>query len=185
MFPRDFVDLVNFEGRGEPFYFGLGFIKVRLSDRMSCNFYHPELIATVGPEEVHDHRYDFISTVYAGELTNEIFTVFHEPDNPTHSVWDATCKEGEEEQKLYDARTELQNIFILTAGSTYTMQKDQFHKVSADQGAITYLSRQLPIVKKTSRVLRAIGAPPACPYATKIPVDELYAKIEELYSTLQ
>lgn len=168
---------------GEPYYFGLGFIKCRISKDESMNFYVSSLAATVGEEEVHDHRYDFVSTIVAGTLTNE---VFHCPKLTVsaYEVWGATCVEGEEETKLFDTTPTYVGTFTMNAGSRYEIQRDTFHRVSPGKdGAVTYLKRG-PIDKQLARVVRPKGAAKTCPYAKKYESRELYEMIERLYANL-
>jgi hypothetical protein len=182
-FPETYVGFADLEI--EPFYFGLGFIKARLDQNRSMNFYDPELEAIVGPEEVHDHRYDFMSRIMAGALINEIYSAFIQPVayTHTHAVWDATCIEGEKELIKGYATPILQNTMVLSAGSVYSMGMNQFHSVQSVTGAITCLVRQV-VTKRTARVLRPIGEPPLCPYAKKFPKYELMKRIEKLYAKL-
>lgn len=189
-FPLSFGELKALNPK--PFYFGLGFIKVRLDKHRSMNFYDPQLTATVGPEEVHDHRYDFTSTIIAGYLVNEIYAAdiwfpsgigAPNPAGHSHAAWDATCMEGEEERIIGYGTPEKTNTFMLTAGSIYTMHRDQFHSVASQGGCITGIYRK-EIVKSFARVLRPVGEPAMCPYANKMPEDELMLRIERLMETL-
>src|SRR5271168_5571627 len=56
----------------EPYWFGLGFIQLKLSDTERMHFWLPE-IPHPEREEIHNHRYDFTSTVLAGHLMHEVW----------------------------------------------------------------------------------------------------------------
>ncbi len=184
-FPKDYESFLKYEGRKEPYYFGLGFIKVRLSDQLSMNFYDPELGASLPPEEIHNHRYDFTSYVLAGEFTNVLYK-FKSFDSAIsdYVVYAAKCAEGEEPELMYGvSRPREIASFTMSAGSWYHMQHSQFHKVEAQKGAITCLMRGV-FVTETAQVVRLKDSPSVCPYSVKHPQDELLARIKRLYEEL-
>lgn len=39
----------------KPYYFGLGFIQLKINKSQRIHFWHSELIKTAGDEEIHDH----------------------------------------------------------------------------------------------------------------------------------
>src|SRR5579863_7289598 len=56
----------------EPYWFGLGFIQLKLNDTARMHFWLPE-IPHPEREEIHNHRYDFSSIVLAGHLLHEVW----------------------------------------------------------------------------------------------------------------
>ena len=53
-----------------PQYFGLGFIQCKINQHERVHIYHPDLMPIVNiEEEIHNHRYDFESTILMGKLT--------------------------------------------------------------------------------------------------------------------
>lgn len=179
-------DFLTHPGRGEPYHFGLGFIKCRISDTVSVNFYHPDLEVTADAEEWHNHRYDFESSVYAGTFVNEVATVTYSDSDEwmSHAVWEANCKPDAAHARLSFAAPSSVTRSTLVAGSSYSLRHDAFHRVSAVGGAITVLKRG-PIQTEATRVLRPIeDGPPVCPYSPKKTPDEIYRLIADLYLTL-
>lgn len=182
-----FNDFVNDKERGEPYYFGLGFIKCRLNETFSANFYHPDLMKdiTSTEEEWHDHKYGFASKIVKGELINDIANLCNVgSETATHEMWMAECKPGEEMKILSEATPEISLSTIMCAGSQYIISHDTFHRVKAPIGAITLLWRGEK-KKEYARVLKPkIQGSPTCPYSAKKSSEELYAKIEDLYARL-
>lgn len=179
-------DFLTYPGRGEPYHFGLGFIKCRLSDTVSVNFYHPALEVTADAEEWHNHRYDFESTVHAGTFVNEIASVTYSDSDEwmSHVVWKASCKPDAEQERISFAAPSSVTRSTLVAGSSYTMRHDAFHRVSTDGGAITVLKRGR-FRTETTLVLRPIAdGPLVCPYSPKKTEGEIYDLIGDLYSIL-
>jgi hypothetical protein len=184
-FPVTFNEFKNLPGRKDPFYFGLGFIKVRLDHDHSMNFYDPGLGSIVGDEEIHNHRTNFESLIIAGELTNVVYELeYDELPRVSHTVTDAVCTEGGSEKVIGHARIKRTSSFTMARGSRYSMETDTFHRVyPGSKGAITALSRG-KISKDSALVVRPIGENPVCPYSRKIELPELMDRIEALYMDL-
>jgi hypothetical protein len=176
----DYASFLASPKKSDPYYFGLGFIKCRLSDKHSMNFYDLELGATLPPEEVHDHRYDFVSTIVAGHLNT---WVYERVPGDDHEVWSVSCTEGETDELM--EKCSLRNTLYFMLGlSAYFLDKDAFHRVAPGPlGCITSVERS-GVVKPRARVIRRVGAPKVCPYAQKIDTKECYERIEKLYATL-
>lgn len=189
-FPLTFAEFLDAK-REEPYYFGLGFIKVRLDHIRSMNFYDPELGAELPEEEVHDHRYDFTSQILGGSLTNQMWDVTPLPlasaaPDADGELWWVSCRPGQQDVLYCEAGSTPMNTISMTRGSWYTMKNYQFHAVRpGPDGCITGLRRTSPILHENARVLRPIGGAKVCPYARRIDSAELYTRIEKLYGTLR
>ena len=117
------------------YYFGLGFIQVKIDDYTRYNFYHPELVPCfVNNESVHTHSYDYKSYILKGELVEKLYAI-----NPTINSNRYFCKidccGGHE--KLFKARTIVSNEFIHKEGSNYCRFSDELHKVFVKEPTIT------------------------------------------------
>ena len=117
------------------YYFGLGFIQVKIGDNIRYNFYHPELTPCfVKNESVHTHAYDFKSEILKGCLYERLYAI-----EPTISSKRYFCKidccGGHE--KLFKARTIVRHLKEHVQGKSYVRFSDDLHKVFVTQPTIT------------------------------------------------
>lgn len=152
-------------------YFGLGFIQVKINSTHRIHFYTEQLPPITADEDVHNHRYDFHSSIIFGEFVQEIFQVI---DGSTHVLEEESCKEdvhtSSTPQKCSIERLSLQTF---SSGSSYHISHHTFHRVRA-QNAITFLTRG-DIAKENARVIRPVGTSKICPFGKKIPEAELWS----------
>lgn len=163
-----------------PHFFGLGFIQIKVTANQRYHFYHPELMANVPEEELHDHRYDFTSRVIAGELINEIWG-FREDDEGKDLMALVSCdptKPLPEDAPVLRGRSGHVVTFATGAGCEYSINRDQFHRVRAER-AVTYLERG-PVVKDFARVIRREGAAEVCPFAVELSEAQCWEMMAEL-----
>ncbi len=172
------------KGGYEPHWFGLGFIQMKLNESERIHFWHPELQADVPEEEVHDHRYDFTSTIVAGELVHEVYgfrgnldrdiadhELVHVSCDPHKAVPENLLKPRIGELDLYGTHT-------MVAGSRYFFPARRFHKTKPSR-AVTLLTRG-PIQHEFARVIRPIGSLPVCPFSNPKSVSVLWDYIADL-----
>jgi hypothetical protein len=161
-----------------PHWFGLGFIQLKLDDAQRLHFYHPELLADIPEEELHDHRYTFKSEILHGVFVHEEYHfVSGEGD---HELVEVSCRPGSDvEPRLLDrGQAVAAGRYTMVAGSEYVFPVGGFHRVSTRE-AITRITRQ-PTVKDFAQVIRPINAPTVCPFARTIPEAQLWEYIEDL-----
>lgn len=157
-------------------YFGLGFIQIKLTPEYRIHFYNKKLPAIIGDEDVHNHRYDFNSKIFAGSFHQEVFQL---TDGDTHILEQESCKEGESSQsvaKVCGIKQIMTQDF--TVGSEYSVDADMFHRVAADF-AITFLKRG-EVKKEFADVVREKTALKVCPFSKKIPENELWDMVDEM-----
>ena len=162
-------------------YFGLGFIQVKLGDRYRMHFYTDRLPAITNDEDIHNHRYDFTSSIFHGSFTQDIFMLV---DGDTHVLSEESCKEGVEavtSPKPCGVQKLITQYFA--RGSSYWISHETFHRVNASD-AITFLDRGDVIAKENALVARAVNAPKVCPFAKKVPEPELWEIIEGMLSSI-
>jgi hypothetical protein len=163
-------------------FFGLGFIQVKLNDYQRLHFYHPDLPAFV--EDMHDHRYHFISKVLKGCLSFELW----DTDTVDGVTWLAefeSCKEpgAESTETISPEFVQLSYLgkYEVCSGSSYYMNMNTFHTVKPkfDYGGpcVTFLTRTQP-QKPAARVIRGSGEK-ICPFSQPIPADRLWALVKE------
>ena len=71
------------------YYFGLGFIQVKLDDSFRVHYYTDKLPAIT--EDIHNHRYDFTSEVVSGKLST---TIYRLAVGETHRILNSSCEAG-------------------------------------------------------------------------------------------
>ena len=167
-----------------PHWFGLGFIQLKLTENTRIHFWLPWLKGKER-EEIHNHRYNFVSRVLAGSLHKEIYAVttpmiYAGPvdDEYTHELFTTTCAPGKAGEVVETQPATCSKIaeFDIAAPGTYFFAHDQFHTTEGTDFAITYLERE-PKVKSDAMVVKVAGAPTTCPFADPLPVDELWEHI--------
>lgn len=165
-------------------YFGLGFIQVKLGPSERMHFYVPGLEPIVPREDVHNHRYDFDSSIMRGSLTQELYSFVPSrwPFGPLgdHMIEEVSCEEGAERRTLsgtFDVA--LSSMHTYLEGSSYFISHDQFHRVTpGNRGCIT-LVRRSGYRKPLAQVIKPVGGPSVCPFARKIPEDELWELVAQ------
>ncbi len=185
--------LRNEEGMGDPYFFGLGFIKLNLGPKFGgarLHFYHPELIGggIVRDDDIHNHRYDFTSHILVGELHQ--FEYYWQPDSfypvPRHpgktGSFIVKCKEGEPlPTRYFELGTEhLIGSQIFAADSAYSLPATSFHRVEAHEPTVTLFVPGL-FVNDTAIVLRPADNPPdVCPYSSPRTPEECWQLIDDM-----
>ena len=166
-------------------FFGLGFIQIKINDEYRLHFYHKDLPAFV--ETPHTHRYDFTSTILKGNFTQNIYEVTKiVSNNQQHNYIEVfeSCGRGELSEALINYKKPVDCKLILinnyTEGSSYTLDKNTYHTVNAND-CITLLRRDNERLEY-AKVLNEINKPNICPFSMKIEENELWNKIESMLS---
>jgi hypothetical protein len=158
--------------------FGLGFLQSKLNDQERVHFWHPGFVRE--REEVHDHRYDFFSTILRGEMQQSIYKFTSDIENATHEMFMTDCSSGHEGKQ--DCVTDA-GILIpaftatLSEGKSYHIHRDTLHRIEAKK-CVTFLQRGSK-VKAYANVVREVGATSTCPFAEHVPEAEMWAMIED------
>lgn len=160
-----------------PHWFGLGFIQLKLTENTRIHFWLPWLKGSER-EEIHNHRYNFVSRVLAGSLHKEIYHVMSD-DAGDHELFMTTCAPGKEGEVTVTTPVSCSKIaeFDIAAPGTYFFGHDQFHTTEGTDFAITYLERENK-VKSAAMVVKKTGEPTTCPFANPIPADVLWGHIK-------
>lgn len=150
------------------YYFGLGFIQLKIDETWRLHFYSKELPAIT--EDVHNHRYDFQSTILAGSITNHSYQV---NEGDSHIMVNESCNPEIEAPALDKPCSMLLNHSkTMVVGWSYYMQHDEFHRVEADD-CITLLRRS-DYKKEFAQIILPVGKAPVCPFSQKIPKSKLW-----------
>jgi hypothetical protein len=159
--------------------FGLGFIQIKLGEINRVHIYCQEAGLTTQEEEIHNHRYDFTSEVLKGALTNKIYTVTPDLAGKFYLVNEACnpdLPKNPEAQVV--AAPKLLTEFTTSAGQAYFLDKDTFHRVRAEEGTITVLTRG-PVVKPQAQIVAPMNQELTCPFSVNLPEAQLWSLVEE------
>jgi len=162
-------------------YFGLGFIQMKVSTVQRFHFYHPDIMPILDADEIHDHRYEFESTVEKGALSQEIFTYQSMPFSD-YGLYEVSCKKedaGKAPFLIKDVIPEKLAEFVVQTGQRYSLQPQAFHRIDYKVPTITSLIRG-PILKDYARIIKSHAAPDVCPFSKKMTDDELWGIIEQI-----
>lgn len=152
--------------------FGLGFIQIKLGQEERVHIYCPEAGLTTQEEEIHNHRYDFTSKVLKGCLHNKIYQV--QPGTGFVKIKEA-CNPNLPKDPYEEVMgaPKLVAEFRTTSGESYFLDKDVFHRVQADPGTITYLTRG-EVLKEQAEVIHSKGLELTCPFSLKLTEEKLW-----------
>lgn len=159
-------------------YFGLGFIQLKLDATNRLHFYTEELPPIVNEEDVHNHRYDFLSVVLKGEFCQHTYNIV---DGVTHTLEEESCRKDAPisfEPKL--CGLEINSIHTYRAGSWYMICHNTFHQVFATN-CITFLNRT-DYKKENAQVVRPVGATKICPFSQQIEQSRLWEIVDSMLS---
>jgi len=162
-----------------PHYFGLGFIQMKLEANLRIHVWHPSLQPITGEEEVHNHRYDFHSTVLAGCLVHETWS-FEGHASGRFEMVEVSCKPDApaDPVSLGTGTMRRTGRYVLPAGSSYFFTQREFHRTIATSAAVTLLERDT-ILTDNALVLRPLDAPSVCPFSKTVDEDQLWKLIDE------
>lgn len=162
-----------------PKFFGLGFIQCKINEKERIHFYHPDLKPTVNSlEEIHNHRYDFVSKILRGSINNKMYHFFDSREN-THYKQSESCNEN---IKIEDNNKELGFISLFSdlthkTNETYSLHHTNFHTIETDF-CITHLKRTI-YKKEFADVVRPIDGKVICPFEKKLSQDDCWTIIKE------
>lgn len=119
--------------------FGLGFIQIKLQDDISINVYLDDIFKFSNYESPHSHQRNFHSRILAGNLTEYLYDVII-VDNGSS----AYCGCGDVEKEIdFQYRYKLKEMYSYDSGDSYIRNKDEFHSVSAINGTVTYIIKDM------------------------------------------
>lgn len=163
----------------EPAWFGLGFIQLKLNDTHRMHFWHPSLSPDVPDEEIHDHRYNFSSTVLLGRMHHETWA-FESDLFGAYELCEVSCDPANPapDTRRISGTARLTGEYSMPVGSRYNFKINEFHKTRTNH-CITLLTREAP-EKEFARVVRKKGDPEICPFSNPKEVSELWDIIADL-----
>ena len=162
-----------------PQWFGLGFVQLKLDATRRLHFWDPTLATLVNEKELHDHRYDFTSTVLAGRLDHIVYEFSEHPDGD-HQLCEVFCQpeKSAPPRVLHTGFIQETSRQTFTTGQSYHFKQGQFHQGVAAQ-AVTYLERGA-IVSETARIIRPCAEAEnwLCPFTDTLTTEQAWDAIE-------
>jgi len=158
--------------------FGLGFLQLKLNDTDRMHFWHCDYKRE--REEVHNHRYDFTSTVVCGGMNQEIFS-FEEcsPASASHELFHTNCEaSGESFEGIRQGILLPQFSGLFQKGTVYNLNNSTLHRIEAER-CVTVLRRGTK-VKTHAAVVRRIGEISSCPFADEMPERKMWELVRDL-----
>ena len=156
-------------------YFGLGFIQIKLGKECRLHIYTDSLPAITNEEDIHNHRYNFTSTILHGELRQELFSIIQ---GDSHLLQDESCQEGyvpnTVNSRLCSIQKTGEQVFI--QGNSYSIDHNTFHRVHT-RNAVTFLTRS-DYKKELAQVVHRRDAQKVCPFSKKVKEEELWSIVE-------
>jgi hypothetical protein len=160
------------------YYFGLGFVQLILDEKIRLHFYNVNIKNT--NDEIHNHRYNFKSTVLKGNLVQQKYQLI---DGNTHYLKNETCGKN-----INLVNTNLVDVSILNLESkifnendTYSIFFNEFHDVSYKENTITLLERS-SIILDYAQVIYPKNSKTICPFSKTYTNDELF---DIIYDTIK
>lgn len=156
------------------YYFGLGFIQLKINEKYRLHFYTDKLDSNT--DSIHNHRYDFSSKILKGSFNNKTFKII---EGDTHLMENESCNEEIEAPKnRKECSIELESDKTYSKGDSYFMPFKKMHRVESKY-AITLLDRS-DYKQEYAQVIEEKGKQSNCPFALKIDKDKLWNIIEEM-----
>jgi len=165
----------------KPEYFGLGFIQLKVSRDERIHFYTKDIDPILDDEEIHNHRYNFTSTVLKGQLTNVVY-YWKEVEDSDWELAEVSCTPNDSrEPRILLPNVEKVELatFHTPAGSSYSVTDSMFHQVRWNGDLVTRLHRG-PLLEEFAKVIRNKKEPYVCPFSTPMGEAKAWEWIEKI-----
>lgn len=157
------------------YYFGLGFIQLKINEEFRIHFYTDKLPTIT--DTPHNHRYDFDSLILKGEFKN---ILYKEEKGNNWVIDNESCNPDIEAPKeTKEVSLVKMSETVYSEGESYHMYYKDFHSVFSES-CITLLKRS-EYKQDYAQVSRKKGEKTICPFSmTNIPEEDLWKIIEEM-----
>ena len=159
--------------------FGLGFVQLKVSKFLRYHFYHPELVVTGAEDVIHNHQYNFLSTILTGRLVEWRYRFVPTlREHGSHRLIQKDCKTGEGfDREEFGNVVQLSQIAYKT-GQTYSIESHEFHRVEAHD-TITKLIRY-NIKPGLSTIITPQTYNPVCPFGVDVGEARCWELVEDM-----
>ncbi|GAB5526911.1 MAG: hypothetical protein Roseis2KO_47830 [Roseivirga sp.] len=133
------IDFIQKRGLKAIWHPVAGFICLNIGskgkDTYRLHIWHPNGIGIYSYHSwpiIHQHRWLLKSYVVKGKIINNVYSVNHSSDNPTHSVYSVWHKNSEDlfVPSMKDVAIELESSTTISTGQFYEIQQDEFHSTT-------------------------------------------------------
>ncbi len=140
---------------------GNGFIQLELGEQRRLHIWgHPDIPRQVVDTGIHDHRFDFTSTIVAGRLIN---ARYHPGNDTRYKVYTPHVREGED-TILVDTGSSFMvagpTMTMMREGQSYGMYAGDFHESFTDRPSASVMTKLGTTHKNEPRVLVPLGKEP-------------------------
>lgn len=142
---RALVRMILEHAEGYPWTMqGIGLLGLRLDERREYRLHVWDPGSCVGDPPVHDHPYDFSSTVIAGEMTNTRYA-----EDPAGVEYRRVrYSPGNEDARTADAVRLSGTAATFAAGGTYTQRAHELHDSRQLPGTVTIIRMKFRDVRE-------------------------------------
>jgi hypothetical protein len=163
------------------YYFGLGFIQLKIDETYRLHFYSSKLPSIT--EDIHNHRYDFTSTVLKGRFINNVWGITEVSElnggNAPHVMVNESCNPDISAPPLrMRCEAHLIHRGVYEEGQNYLMPENAFHTVKGED-CVTLLERG-KYTKEFAQVVMPKDKSPICPFSKKIEDEVLWEIMAEM-----
>lgn len=124
---------------------GFGMLRTYFTDRVRLQVWDHKY-EIPGNNAVHDHPWDFRSTIVAGVLRNQRFMVDHDPPHPTRRPYHCQRIRPGMEGIEHGAPTVRQlwtpSLETYGVGDSYEQEAKELHRTDYDDGTVTLIVRE-------------------------------------------
>lgn len=168
---------------------GFGMFRLYLSKTVRLHVWLPSFIKEA-VSTIHNHPWDFESTVIFGKITNYKYITLSINDEIwkdfSHMKQEIICgPNGCSTDKLpKKVLLQTSGVDVIRAGSIYNMRKDEIHETRASEGTITIINRKFYEDTEHADVFYPIGQEwiSAIPHeAREFEIQTMKQTIQELY----
>lgn len=145
------IDLGALRASGRrPRVHGNGFLQLDLDPGRRLHVWgHPAVPRQEVSTAIHNHRFNFESTILVGRVFNLVYTaeVVH-GDAITHSAYKPVTRDGEDTELVpcsvpcgAGLKVYLNHVQVLNPGQTYMMMGSVFHETTSDRPSATVMTK--------------------------------------------
>ncbi|MFA5488438.1 MAG: hypothetical protein WC284_04385 [Candidimonas sp.] len=161
--------------------FGLGFIQIKLNNINRIHFWLPLVDKTTHDEEIHNHRYNFKSTILRGKITNHLYGYDRCPFAP-YGRYEVSCDPNIpiDDPLIDEGYPRYLGSFDSSDGDSYIFTKNLYHRITTDF-AITAIERDIDGgIDETAVVIKKTDTPMVCPFSANKPIDTLWKTVKDI-----
>jgi hypothetical protein len=132
---------------------GLGMLRLRITKEVRLHVWHNGLVYSNSPSVIHNHPWDFESTIVVGSLRNVRYNEVKGLE-PNHHVGMIVCGPGGGivPRTIEPAHLEISQVDEYKAGDRYVQHSNEFHNTVFQNGTVTIIERHFKEDTEHARV---------------------------------